>query len=100
MKPERPKQIPPTKHYYFTWEPVYERYREVKVIDRCDCCDHKIGSHIEKRGVKLIGWKSVRRKKNMFYGLNKVMEEKILDQIFTPSPIVAKWAQMETTKKK
>jgi len=31
--------------------PVYKRYKETKVIDRCCECGHKTGSHIEKRPI-------------------------------------------------
>lgn len=73
-KPKLPKD---TKNYYYYLEPIYDHYRDVKVIDRCQECNHKIGEHIEKRGVKVIGYKIVKAKKDWLYAMRKLQEKRM-----------------------
>lgn len=87
----KPPLPPETDTHYFYLEPVYDRYKKVKVIDRCECCDHKIGEHFEQRGVKLIKWKVKKAKKDIHYYLNKTMNDyyapKIIDSILGKSKL-------------
>jgi len=74
-KPILPKDT--NTHYYYP-EPVYDHYKKVKIIDRCECCGHKIGEHFEERGVKVIGWKIKKARKDMHYLMGKWMIEKLV----------------------
>ncbi len=77
-KVKAPKLPEDTKTHYFVAEPIFDHYREVTVIDRCECCDHKTGSHKEKRGVKITGYKVKKYKKDALYYMRKMMEERFL----------------------
>lgn len=79
MKKIEPPKLPPeTDTHYFRAEPVYHHYRTVTVIDRCECCDHKIGSHKEKRGVRIVSYKIKKYKKDAFYYMAKLVEKQML----------------------
>jgi hypothetical protein len=67
------------RHYYLV--PVYHHYKQVKVIDRCCECDHKTGSHLEERGVKIIGWEVKWEKKDLFY-FNDEFVKQMNEQLF------------------
>lgn len=84
-KPELPKD---TDTYYYHLEPVYDHYKKVKVIDRCECCDHKIGEHLEERGIKIIEWKIVKAKKDMMWAMRQRCQEALENYILKPNPIV------------
>lgn len=62
-----------TNTHYFYLEPVYDHYKKVKVIDRCECCNHKTGEHFEEKGIKVIDYKVNKAKKDSVYYLNKTM---------------------------
>lgn len=70
-KPDLPKD---TKTHYYVAEPVYDRYKTVKVTDRCYDCGHKIGSHNETRGVKIVGYEIKKYKKDIWYHMIKANE--------------------------
>lgn len=84
-KPELPKN---TDSYYYQLEPVYDHYKKVRVIDRCECCDHKTGEHLEKRGVKVVGWKVKKYKKDWLWTMGRFYEKQIEDFILSPNPLV------------
>lgn len=84
-KPELP---PETEHYYYSLEPVYDHYKTVKVIDRCDCCGHKTGEHTYEKGVKIIGWEVVKNKKDIQYHMMKAMYPIVEKQIFEESVLL------------
>ena len=82
QKPELPKD---TDTHYFYHSPIYDHYKKVKVIERCECCDHKTGEHFEKRGVKVIKWEIKKGKKDMQYHLNQMWYEQMMRRVKVPS---------------
>lgn len=78
MKITKPELPPDTETHYFYHEPVYKRMKKVKVIDRCECCDHKTGEHYEERGVGLIAWKVVKKEKDITYHLRRLYEDRFM----------------------
>lgn len=81
MSIKKPKLPPDTDSHHFYLEPVYDHYKKVKVIDRCEHCDHKIGEHFEERGVKLLRYEVKRAKKDIHYHMRKVMTDYYASQI-------------------
>ena len=60
--------------------PLYKKYKKKNVIDYCDCCGHKTGSHIEKIPVgKPYGYQ--KRKKTRLDILGEIYQDKIINNI-------------------
>lgn len=85
---KEPKLPPDTEQYYYSAEAIYDHYKTVKVIDRCECCNHKIGEHTFEKGVKIIGWKVKRYKKDVWWSINKATKKIVEDNVFKVSPIL------------
>lgn len=94
LVPDIPQE---TKDFYFTREPIYDHYKTVKVKDYCDCCGHYTGFHEEQRGVKLLGYNIIKKKKDTSYLINKLWMPKVVENIMEPSPMIERILKM--TKK-
>jgi len=78
-KPELPKD---TDDHHFYLLPVYDHYKKVKIIDRCECCNKKTGEHFEERGVKIVGYKVGSVKKDLNYHLERRYAKRATGTIF------------------
>ncbi len=85
---KKPKLPPETDHYYYYLNPIYDHYKIVKVIERCECCGHKTGVRLEYRGVKVIKWEVKRGVKDLAWHTNKFMTKKMVDEMLHPSPLL------------
>lgn len=86
----KPKLPPDTDKHYFYLVPVYDHHKDVKVIDHCEECGHKTGSHTEKRGVKIVRWEVSRGDKDLLWHSNKLMMKRMADNMFEGNSIVNK----------
>ena len=94
MKIVKPELPPETKNHYFTIEPIFDHYKEIKVKQYCEECNHYTGFYLKKHGVKIIGYTVNKHIKDIAYVHNKIMESYILpkavDMIFGGSIAVSK----------
>lgn len=98
-KPPLPSE---TDTHYFTLEPVYERYKTVKVKEYCDCCGHYTGFHEEQRGVHLISWEVNKRKKDSMYHMTRVMDKMmkpVIDDFFKAPTLASRFLKQGKSTK-
>jgi len=85
---KKPTLPPETDAHYYTIEPVYDHYKTVRVADYCEHCSQKTGYHEEQRGVKIVGYKVNKNKKDVNWHTQQFMLGQVVGSMMTSSPFV------------
>ena len=79
-----------TKYYYFHDERIYKKYKKNKVFTHCEECGHSTGFYYLKVGIDLLGYKTIKEKKDSNYLIQKLLMPKIIDRILTSRILMGK----------